>query len=122
MVKKKRDILIANSIFFFHFILVGIVAIGWLFPQLFYVYVTVLVLILSSWMLFGHCLFTKWEFDLRRKYNPKLSYDDATCDDEYIMYYIQKFFRINVSGTLIHRLALATVLVLLVVAIIGRFH
>ena len=65
----------ANILFFVHCILFGVVLVGYLFPRLWYLYMACLSLALLSDVIFGYCLLTKWEFLLRKKWNPDTNYN-----------------------------------------------
>lgn len=67
--------LIADSIFVAHFLLVLLVLFGWAVPELWSVYMAALVTTLISDLIFGYCILSKWEFDLRKRINPKIQYD-----------------------------------------------
>jgi hypothetical protein len=56
-------------------------------------YLAVLALWLSFWLILGYCPITKWEFTLRRKYNK-----DINPSDEAIQYYMYKFFKKKISA------------------------
>ena len=91
MQNKKSDFIIANLFFILHFIFVAIIFFGWLFPKIYIVYIIVLLITLFCWMFLGYCPITKWEFNIRRKYEPGLNYRN-----EYMEYYVSKFFKINI--------------------------
>jgi hypothetical protein len=74
--------LTADFIFVVHFILVSIVAIGWLVPQLFYVHLSLLLVTMASEIALGYCLLTRMEFDIRRKLDPTLLFDKS-CISHY---------------------------------------
>ena len=59
----------ADAIFILHFLLVLFVVFGWLTPRLWPWYMAALVVTLISDMVFGYCILSKWEFDLRKKHN-----------------------------------------------------
>ncbi|MBP6884720.1 MAG: DUF2784 family protein [Candidatus Pacebacteria bacterium] len=65
----------ADILFVFHAVLFVLILAGFLFPALWYPYMAVLVLALASDILFGYCLLSKWEFELRRKWNPNIDYN-----------------------------------------------
>lgn len=67
----------ANTIFIFHFALVLIVCLGWIFPSLFYIFITLLFATALSEIFLGYCILTKWEFDIRRKMQPTKQYDTS---------------------------------------------
>src|SRR5687768_7275876 len=65
----------ADVIFTLHILLALFLAFGWTAPSLWYFYMAALLLTLILGVLFGYCLFSKWEFDLRKKADPTISYD-----------------------------------------------
>lgn len=67
----------ANVIFLMHLSLVLIVCIGWLFPSIFYLFLTLLVGTALSEVFLGYCILTKWEFGLRRKINSTKQFDTS---------------------------------------------
>ncbi|MFA7216583.1 MAG: DUF2784 family protein [Candidatus Paceibacterota bacterium] len=74
----------ANLIFVVHFLLVLVVAFGWLIPgKFFYVFLTFFVLTFISEIAFGYCALTKIEFDLRRRIDPDKKFDKS-CIAHYI--------------------------------------
>lgn len=87
----KSDLLIANFLFVLHFIIVGIILFGWIFPLIYFLYVGILLVTLLCWIFLGYCPITKWEFNIRKKYEPGLDYKS-----EYIEYYFNKIFKIAI--------------------------
>jgi hypothetical protein len=65
----------ADIVWLAHFAVVVIALFGWLAPSLWFVYVAVLIGTLISTLSLGYCIFSKWEFDLRKKVNPSTAYD-----------------------------------------------
>lgn len=78
---------IADIVFITHLLLVVLVAIGWIFPTLFYFSLTTMFLTVLSELIFGYCVLSKWEFGIRRKLNPTKEYD-TSC----IMHYGRALF------------------------------
>jgi hypothetical protein len=76
----------ADLFFFIHFVLVVIVAVGWLLPILFYTHLSLLLLTLLSEIFLGYCILTRLEFGIRRKLDPMLSFDKS-C----MVHYIRKW-------------------------------
>lgn len=66
---------LADSIWVLHFFIVAIALFGWVVPDIWYLYMLVLVSILVSNILWNYCFLSKWEFGLRKLINPKLEYD-----------------------------------------------
>lgn len=90
----------ADLIFLFHAALVLVVLFGWLVPALWPAYMVLLVLTLVSDMVFGYCIVSKWEFNLRKKYNPDIEYRFA-----WATYYTHKLTRDRISETFYLRAA-----------------
>jgi len=67
--------ILADVLFVVHVVFLVLVIVGFLFPKLWYAYMTALVLTFVSDILFSHCLMSKWEFDLRKKYDPSVDYN-----------------------------------------------
>jgi hypothetical protein len=65
----------ANVIFILHLILVLLVIFGWAIPTMLTIYMAALVATLASDIVFGYCILSKWEFNLRKKLNPLLDYN-----------------------------------------------
>src|SRR5258708_4638539 len=65
----------ADGIWVVHFLLVLLVLFGWAVPSLWYVYMTALVATLISVVVYGYCILSKWEFDLRKKNDPAIDYN-----------------------------------------------
>ena len=65
----------ADAIFLLHLAIVVIAAFGFLVPSIWYLYMAVLVGTLISEVVYGYCIVSKWEFDLRKKINPAMDYD-----------------------------------------------
>ena len=73
---------------------------GWMFDILFYIYGSVLFLTLLSWMWYGSCVLSEWEFVLRKKLEPELpEYEHA-----YIHYHLRKVFNRPPSKLFIRRI------------------
>ena len=98
---RKIDILFADLFFIFHCLFGVFLLVGWFFPRIKFIYLTALILWLSSWLILGYCPLTKWEFMLRRKYNK-----DINPNDEAIQYYMKKFFNKNISAKAIFTVGL----------------
>jgi hypothetical protein len=75
----------ADAIFLVHFLVIAIALFGWLVPSWWHVYMAVLVGILLSELFLSYCVLSKWEFDLRKKMNPRLNYEHS-----YTTYYTYK--------------------------------
>lgn len=89
MTKIKRFLYLstANIIFVIHLFLVLVVTFGWLTDSLFYLFIITITATVLSELVFGYCVLSKWEFDLRRKIDPSKVYD-TSC----IMHYGRGLF------------------------------
>lgn len=67
----------AELILMFHGAVVLFILFGWAIPSWWKAYLAVLVATAISYAIFGHCVFSKWEFDLRRQVNPDIKYDST---------------------------------------------
>ena len=66
----------AELIFLFHLgLFLLVVFFGWYVPSLWPWYIAALVATLISDLVYGYCILSKWEFDLRKKINPGTNYD-----------------------------------------------
>lgn len=88
----------AGIIFSAHFVLVLIVAVGWLVPGLFYLHTALLAATIMSEILFGYCVLTRLEFGLRKKLNP-----DAVFDRSCIAHYTRKWRGLHPRPAIIGR-------------------
>jgi hypothetical protein len=80
------QLVLAEIIFAIHFVLVAIVAVGWLIPGFFYTHLTLLVLTLLSEIFLGYCMLTRLEFGIRKQLDPTLIFDKS-C----MVHYIRKW-------------------------------
>lgn len=92
---------IANGIFVFHILIVIIVLFGWLIPGFWYVYMGILVSTLLSDLVFGYCILSKWEFDMRKKINPRIDYDYT-----WATYYTHRYTNHRISNTTYKQLSI----------------
>jgi len=109
---KKFHIAIANILFLLHFIFGIFLIFGWLFPQIKVLYLTLLIGWFLSWIILRYCVFTKWEFILRKKYNK-----DIDTNAEFIKYYMNRFFKKDWSSKAISAVALILFFVFLVLSL-----
>ena len=107
----------AEGIFLLHLCLVLLVVFfGWYIPALWPWYVAALVATLVSDLLFGYCILSKWEFDLRRKVNPDTDYDFA-----WATYYTYKITNKRISNVLYWRLSIFFLTASLGISLYSRF-
>lgn len=107
--------ILANSILSIHLVIVAIMLFGWMFTSVSYLYLLTLVTTLLFELALGYCPLTKWEFNLRKKLEPNLSYDYS-----FLSYYGYRLFQHRVSYKFIRYSAL-TFLVLSIVFCLIRF-
>jgi hypothetical protein len=77
----------ADALFLSHVVIVLLICVGWYFPQLYLVHLLALFGASVSNVYFGNCIFSTWEFTLRKKVNPEVNYEHG-----YMTHYIQKIF------------------------------
>ena len=65
----------AVGVFLLHCAVVALALFGWLWPQIWPVYIALVAVILLQDIFLGYCVLSRWEFALRRMLNPKLRYD-----------------------------------------------
>ncbi len=82
----------ADAIWLIHFLVVVLVLFGWLVPSLWYPYMIVLIGTLISEIIWRYCILSKWEFNLRKKFNSKIDYDFT-----YASYYTYRLTRGRLS-------------------------
>lgn len=102
--------IIANVIFVLHLGVVLIVLFGWAIPDFWYVYMGTLVTTLLSDLIFGYCILSKWEFDIRRKINPRIDYDYT-----WATYYTYRFTNHRLSNETYRKLAIVFLVVSLII-------
>lgn len=91
----------ADFILVVHFFVVVLVLFGWLVPSLWLVYIAIVTGALISELLLNYCFLSKWEFDLRKKINPKLNYDYS-----YTSYYTYKLTHQHLSSRFLARVGI----------------
>jgi len=107
----------AEAIFALHFLTVLLVVFGFLVPSLWYVYIAALVATLISDLIFGYCILSKWEFDLRRRFNPSVpKYDFA-----WTTYYTYKFTNQQISYLFYKRASIVALSLALIFNLYFRF-
>jgi len=92
----------ADIIWLAHFLVVCIALFGWLVPSIWLIYIAVLVGTLISTLRLGFCILSKWEYDLRKRVDPKINYDFT-----YASFYTYRLTQGRLSG---HFLAKAGVI------------
>jgi Protein of Unknown function (DUF2784) len=114
--KKFLYILAADTLFVLHLILFLIVVFGWSIESIWGVYMTLLVLTLLSDIIFGYCLLSKWEFDLRKKIDPSIDYNFT-----WSTFYTHKFTANRIPDKLFKHVALSFLVISLSMNIYFKF-
>ena len=83
---------IANSLFLIHTAFAILVLVGWAIPSVSYIYFPVLIASLVSELVLGHCVLTRWEFDIRKRLYPTLHYEHS-----FLIHYGSRLLRIESS-------------------------
>lgn len=96
----------ADGIFLLHCAVVLVALFGWYFPGIWYFYITALVSTLISALVYGYCVLSKWEFNLRRKLNPENNYDYT-----WATYYTRKISNHRIPNSVIKYSALTFIFV-----------
>jgi hypothetical protein len=91
----------ADCIWTIHLLVVILILFGWLMPSLWYLYIVALIGALISELLLSYCFLSKWEFYLRKKYNPTVNYDYS-----YTSYYTYKLTRQHLSTRFLARIGI----------------
>lgn len=100
----------ADVIFVSHVLVVFVILFGWYFSTLSDVYIALLAMTFISELLFGHCVLTKWEFDLRKKLEPGLNYNYS-----FISYYGYKLLGLNPKEKYLRYPALAFLVISIII-------
>jgi hypothetical protein len=108
--------LLADSIWALHLLVVLTVLFGWLFPEWWHWYVSVLVAVLVSNVLWNYCLLSKWEFNLRKMIDPKVQYDHT-----YTSYYTYNLTRSYLSKYFLRWAGLGFTSLSLVISVYFRY-
>jgi hypothetical protein len=106
----------ADIILIAHFFLVLLAICGFLIPSLWYAYMAVLIATLVSDLVFGYCILSKWEFDLRKRINPKINYDFA-----WTTYYTYKLTNQRISNTFYKHAATTTLVLCIALNLYFKF-
>ncbi len=88
--------IVADLLFFLHGVVLFVILFGWAFASIWLLYVVTLVHTLLSLLVFGYCILSKWEFDLRKKLNPALHYDYS-----FVTFYTYKFTEKHISKSFV---------------------
>lgn len=114
MLKYRKNYFLADLIFFTHFLLGLFLVSGWYFDTFSLLYMLALILTLVSQIIFGYCILSKWEFNLRKKADPGLNYDYA-----YVSYYTYKFLKIHISAKYIKWTSIVFLMLMLLIEVIS---
>ena len=108
--------IIADVICLIHLFVILVALFGWLVPSIWYLYMVTLAVALLSDLVYGYCILSKWEFDLRKKIDPATNYDFA-----WTTYYTHKFSKANVSNNFFEKISLIFLALSLFINIYFRF-
>jgi hypothetical protein len=102
MMKTKRFfyLTLANFLVFLHIPVLFILLFGWRLEHPSWVYPLVLMGTLGTQIVTNSCILTKWEFTLRKKLDPTLSYDAS-----FLSFYAYKYSNIRISSSLLRILS-----------------
>ncbi len=106
----------ADLIFIFHFTVVMIILFGWLVPAIWPLYMFTLVVSLVSDVVFGYCLLSKWEFVLRKKFNPSIDYDY-----DFTTYYTYRLTNRTIRDSFMKIAAITFISLSILISIVFRF-
>ena len=106
----------ADAIFTLHLLLVVLVVFGWTVPTLWPIYMVAMVITLASDVVFGYCIFSKWEFDLRKKVNPDTNYNFT-----WTTYYTYKVTNYKISDRFYKRAAIVALTLCILINIYFKF-
>jgi hypothetical protein len=104
---KQLAFILANTILGIHFLYGAFLLVGWSFHDVKVLYLSSLLLWISSWIFLGYCPLTKWEFKIRQTYDPAIN-----LETEIIQHYVNKFFGVLVPARVIFSTGLALFTVL----------
>jgi hypothetical protein len=79
--------LLADAIFIVHAALFPLVLFGWAISSIWPIYIYLLIATLLSDLVFGYCILSKWEFDLRKQVDPQINYNCTWAG-----YYVHRLF------------------------------
>ena len=105
--------LLADLVFLLHLGIVFIILFGWYFSSLYWIYLATLGITLVSEIALGYCFLSKWEFDLRKKIAPDVSYDPT-----FLSYYFYQLTDVNVPAIYIRYSAIIFLVTSLFLALI----
>lgn len=91
----------AEIVFIIHIGILFMVLFGWIWPNMWKTYMLTILVVMISDVVFGLCLMSKWEFDLRKKVNPHLNYNYS-----WITYYMHKIISYRLSDVFYSRVAI----------------
>jgi hypothetical protein len=106
----------ANLIFLLHFFIVIVAVFGWLVPSIWWFYMSVLVLTLLSDIVFGYCILSKWEFDLRKKLDPNTNYNFT-----WTTFYTYKLTNHRISDPFYKRAAIIAISAVILINLYFKF-
>ncbi len=108
--------LAADGIFVAHLLLVLLALFGFLVPALWYAYMAALAATLVSDLVFGYCILSKWEFDLRKRIDPQTNYDFA-----WATYYTYKLTNQRISNEFYKRAGISALVLIIALNLYFRY-
>lgn len=106
----------ADILVIFHTILFLFILLGWLIPNVWWLYMIALVITLVSDIVFGYCILSRWEFWLRKKVNPNIDYDFG-----FATYYTYKLTNHRMSNVFFDRAAIVFLIIMILLQVYFKF-
>jgi hypothetical protein len=107
---------LADLIFAIHGVLFFFILFGFLFPVWWSLYMSGLVLVLISDLIFGYCILSKWEFYFRRQVNPEVNYEF-----DWTSYYLHKLTERYIDKTFYYRAAVTFLVLCITINLYFKF-
>lgn len=92
-----------------HFLVSLFVLFGWMFPEIYWIYLSFLLLLPLIWFVHGSCILWDLEKKLRKAYNPKFK-----TNRTFIAYYFHILFGNILNQSRIHSIQAATHILLII--------
>ena len=106
----------ANAIFLLHLLLILLVIVGWAFSSIWWLYMGVLVATLISDVIFGYCILSKWEFDLRKRVNPSTNYNYT-----WTTFYTYKITNRRIRDSFYKKAAITAIVLMILINLYFKF-
>jgi hypothetical protein len=92
--------LVADSICLLHLVIFLVAVFGWLVPSMWQVYLATIIVTVISDLIFGYCIISKWEFEIRKLIDPAIDYDYT-----WTTYYIRRITGRILNNNLFEKVA-----------------